>query len=650
MKRWAQFRVRSIDRARAVLVFFAVCCPAGLAVAQEMKSDTASTLELKRKSLEELMQLDIISLSKREEKLLEAAANVHVITQEDIRRSGVSTLPEALRLAPNLTVAQVDSRQWAISSRGFNGTTTNKLLVLIDGRSVYTPLFSGVFWDVQHVFLDDLDRIEVIGGPGGTLWGANAVNGVINVITKSSSDISSQGLRVAAGAGSNERGFGGIRYGGRFGDQASYRFYGMYLDKGESKLSTGSGAADQWNMGQGGLRIDWESGDQDAITLQGDLYDGAIDQPVNDDVIVRGHNVLGRWRRGLGERSDFELKLYVDRAYRKIPGTFGENLNTYDVDFQNTFSIGERHTLIGGVGFRYSDDRVENTSALAFLPSHLALRLYTGFVQDEFAIVENSLSLTLGSKFEHNDFTGFEYQPSARVSWLLEEQEFLWAAVSRAVRTPSRIDRDLYAPGTPPHFIIAGGPNFKSEKLIAYEAGYRWASKVITLDITAFYNSYDDLRSLEPGPPPILQNGLEGNSYGAMLVLNYQVTDSWRLRTGYTHLQKKFQLKPWSKDVNKGQGEGNDPRHAVKIYSSVDLLEGVQLDTWLRVVDKLPNATAAVPAWTELDVTVGWDIFDRLNVSVTGKNLLDKRHPEFGAPATRKEMERSVSGRIRWTL
>lgn len=649
MKSCEHLDVRSV-RVWALLIFFAVCYPAAFVAAQEMNNDTTSTLELKRKSLEELMQLDIISLSKQEEKLFEAAANVHVITQEDIRRSGAGTLPGALRLAPNLNVAQVDSRQWAISSRGFNGTTSNKLLVLIDGRSVYTPLFSGVFWDVQHVFLEDLDRIEVIGGPGGTLWGANAVNGVINVITKSSGDISSQGLRVTAGAGTNERAIGGIRYGGRFGEDASYRFYGMYADKRGSRLSRGIDASDKWNIAQGGFRVDWESDDQGAMTLQGDIYGGAIDQPVNNDISVRGHNVLGRWRRGLGEQSDLEVKLYIDRAYRRIPGTFKENLNTYDADFQHTFSVGERHALIWGVGFRYTDDQVENSPALAFLPARLPLRLYDGFLQDEITILQNSLHLTLGSKFEHNDFSGFEYQPSVRVSWLLEEQEFLWAAISRAVRTPSRIDRDLYVPGTPPHLFLAGGPNFRSEKLIAYEAGYRFSSKTFTLDVATFYNSYDDLRSLEPGPPPILQNGLEGISYGGVLALNYQLTDSWRLRTGYTYLQKEIRLKSGSKDSNNGQGEGNDPKHALKIYSSIDLSGGFELDAWLRVMGKLPNANAKVPSWTSLDVILGWNITQDLNVSVSGKNLLAKQHPEFGTPATWKEIQRSVSGRIRWTI
>src|SRR5438552_3237702 len=440
-----------------VLVFLA--CASGLPAQTNVAVGSAS--QLKQFSLEELLNLEVTTVSKRPEKLTEAASAIQVITQEDIRRSGASSIPEALRLASNLEVAQVDSRQWAISARGFNSTTADKLLVLIDGRTVYTPLYAGVFWDFQDTLLEDLDRIEVISGPGATLWGANAVNGVINITTKQAKD--TQGVLLLGGGGTELRDFGGVRYGGALAPNLHFRVYGQYFDRDSMVFPTGQDAANDWHLGQGGFRLDWDASASTLLTLQGDLYDGRIAQPgTTGDITVDGSNVIGRWSHTFAEDSDLKLQVYYDRTHRRIPDVFAEDLDTYDVDFQHRFPLGERHDLVWGLGYRLIEDDVSNSPILAFLPARVSRQWFSGFVQDEITLVKDRLHLTLGTKIEHNDYTGFEVQPSARLAWRLSQQQTVWAATSRAVRTPSRIDRELFAPGRPPFTLLTGGPDFVS--------------------------------------------------------------------------------------------------------------------------------------------------------------------------------------------
>lgn len=605
---------------------------------------------LKGKSIEELLALQVTSVSRKPEKLSEAASAITVITQEDIHRSGATSLPQALRLAPNLQVAQVDAHQWAISARGFNSTTANKLLVLIDGRSVYTPLFSGVFWDVQDTFLEDVDRIEVISGPGATLWGANAVNGVINILTKSARD--TQGLLLYGGGGTEERAFGGVRYGGQLGTNAYYRIYAKYFNRDETPLPHGADGQDDWQMGQSGFRVDWYPGEVNQLTFQGDGYGGAINQLANGDIRVAGGNLLGRWSHTISDESDLKVQLYYDRTHRGIPNTFAEDLDTYDFDLQHRFPLGERQDIVWGLGYRLSEDRVDNTANLAFLPARLSFQIFSAFVQDEIMLVRDRLRLTLGSKFEHNDFSGFEFQPSGRLSWTVTSRQTLWAAISRAVRTPSRIDQDFFVPGNPP-FGLAGGPKFVSEELLAYELGYRVQPlKQLSASVAAFYNDYDNLRSLEPGPPVTIANGLTGEAYGAELAANYQLTSWWRWQAGYTYLQKYIRLKPGSMDFNQARGEGSDPEQQFSVRSSMDLPGNVTLDGTLRYVDILHNIAngvrGAVPSYVELDVRLSWTPVKNLELSVVGQNLLDRQHPEFGFPTSRHEIERGVFGKVTW--
>jgi iron complex outermembrane receptor protein len=616
-----------------------------LGFAQQPDS-AASPGALKKLTLEQLMNLEVTSVSKRPEKLSQAASAIQVITQEDIRRSGATSLPEALRLASNLQVAQVDSRQWAISARGFNSTTANKLLVLIDGRTVYTPLYSGVFWDVQDVSLWDVDRIEVISGPGGTLWGANAVNGVINVITKPAQD--AQGLYASGGGGTELRGLGGARYGGELGAHVRYRAYGKGFTRDQTVFPDGQPAMDDWYMGQGGLRIDWDPSETSQLTLQGDAYDGRIAQPSSGDVTVNGRNVVGSWSHAFSQTSDTRLQLYYDRTHRTIPGTFAEDLDTYDVDFQHHTVLARRHDVVWGLGFRLINDSVGNTPALAFLPSHVQRKWVAGFVQDEIALISERLHVILGTKVEHNDYTGVELQPGGRVSWTPRRGGALWAAVSRAVRTPSRIDRELFAPGQPPYFL-QGGPNFRSEELLAYELGYRvQAEDKLRMSVATFYNRYDNLRSIElvnpPAPFPIvLANGLEGKSYGVELSADYGVTNAWRLRAGYTEMRVRTEPKPGSTDTTRAS---SDPDRQVFLRSSLDLPGHVQLDADARYVSEIKNQP--VPAYGELDLRLAWQPAAALELSLVGQNLLHRYHVEFGAPASQHAIERGVYGRIEW--
>lgn len=666
-----QVRPRAIPPHALIVIGLAFF--AGHAFAQKQDTNESPTA-LKRLSLEELMDLDITSVAKKPEPYGKAPAAIQVITGDDIRRSGASSIPEALRLADNLQVAQKGSHSWAISARGFNTDSANKLLVLMDGRSVYTPLFSGVFWDRQDYLLEDIDRIEVISGPGGTLWGANAVNGVINIITKSSKD--TQGFYVEGGGGSTLKGFGGLRYGDKLATNVSFRVYGKYFDRDSEVFPNGDEASDSWRMGQGGFRIDAEPSVANALTLQGDFYAGDEDISTGGNAKINGNNVLGRWSHTFSEDSDISLQMYYDRTHLDLPvpanafapaGRLTDDLDTFDLDFQQRFRVGERNKIIWGLGYRFTHDVVSNSPALAFVPPTLDQNLFSGFVQDEIALVEK-LSLTLGTKIEHNDYSGFEFEPSARLAWTLTERQTVWAAVSRAIRAPSRVDRDirLPTPAASPFVdnLLVGGTDFRSETLLAYELGYRaqLGSRVFT-SIALFYNDYDDIRSTSLSPPdPIFglpfplfyENNLEGETYGFELSVNYQALDWWRLRGGYNLLKEEIRVKPGRTDFNNALNETADPEHQFSIRSSMNLLRNVELDAALRWVDSFrfnsSGTPDTVPSYFELDVRLSWHPTKNLELSVVGQNLLHDQHLEYviASPNPREEIARSVYGKVTW--
>ncbi|MEO7345615.1 MAG: TonB-dependent receptor [Opitutaceae bacterium] len=449
------------------------------------------------------MDIEVTSVSRRPEKLLAAASAIQVITGEEIRRAGASSLPEALRLASNLTVAQIDSRQWAIAARGFNNSSTNKLLVQLDGRTLYTPLFAGVFWDVQDTLLDDIDRIEVISGPGATQWGSNAVNGVINITTKSARE--TQGSLVKGAAGTELKALGAVRHGGTLAPGLFYRVYAQHSERSHSITPAGQSARDDWRITQGGFRTDWERDSEQLVTVQGDLYRGRIGQATNADIRVDGGNLLGRWTHNQGPKSQLKVQAYYDYTHRVIPGSFSERLSTYDFDLQQRLPLGSAHDLVFGGNYRLIDDRVGNPPAFGFLPGEVRREWFGAFVQDELSLSDDRVRLIAGLKIERNPYTGTEVQPSLRAAWKVRDRQLLWAAVSRAMRTPSRIDRDLFFPAVPP-FTVAGGPTFKAEELLAYEVGFR-AEPVARLaaSVAFFFHDYDDLRSVEspPGGPRI---------------------------------------------------------------------------------------------------------------------------------------------------
>jgi iron complex outermembrane recepter protein len=640
----------------------------GAAYGQSAAAST-SVGDLKQLSVEDLMNIEVTSVTKEPEKLLDADSAIEVVTNEDISRSGATSIPEALELAGNLDIAQKNSHDWAISSRGFNTDLGNKLLVLMDGRTLYTPLYSGVFWDVQDYLLEDIDRIEVISGPGGSLWGANAVNGVINITTKSAKD--TQGTYVEAGAGSELQDFEAVRYGGLLAPNIYFRVYAKHFDRSDEDNTTGPKATDSWTMTQLGFRIDADSTPNDKLTLQGDYYNGWQDQPTGGTSKTSGDNILGRWTHDFPSGSSMVLQTYYDHTYLADPlpalfagklelapaGILTDRLDTYDLDFQYHLSLGDRNRVVWGLGYRYTHDFVVNAPSLAFLPPTLDQSLFNAFAQDEI-MLRDSLYLTLGSKVEHDAFTGFEVEPTVRLKWDLSQKQMLWAAVSRAVREPSRIDTD-FAEAAPPHIVLLeGGANFESETVVAYELGYRaQIGSQLAATLSLFYNDYNDVRSTSFTPVTVLPlyfaNNLEGNTRGAELSTTYQATSWWQLRATYDFLHEDIGVKAGASDLNDALNETSDPEHQFSIRSSMDLPDSVSLDTMLRWVDTLHNNSGAtpgtVPSYMELNARLSWQPTKDVELSLVGQNLLHPEHPEYGFPSpTREEIVRSVYGKLAW--
>ncbi|WP_235548615.1 TonB-dependent receptor plug domain-containing protein [Noviherbaspirillum sp. Root189] len=603
-------------------------------------------------SLEELATVRVTSVSKRPESLAEAPSSVFVITGNDIRRSGSTTLPEALRLAPNLQVARVDARNYAVTARGFNSPFENKLLVLIDGRTVYSPLFSGVYWDAQDVVLEDVDRIEVISGPGGTLWGANAVNGVINVITKSAAD--TQGGLAGAGLSKNEKN-GAFRYGGVLANGGHYRVYGKYADNDDTQRASGTPILTGWRRKQAGFRSDWGNSAQN-FTVQGDTYDGYLHQQGTQDIKIAGANLLGRVSTKMDDGSTVTLQTYWDYTERNQPNAFVEHLHTFDVQLQQARTFGESHNVVWGAGYRLALDRIVNERSFAFLPA--SLNMYWGniFIQDEIAL-RDDLRLTAGLKIENNNYTGVETLPTLRLAWKPAANNLLWSSASRSVRTPSRIDRDFFSPATPtivngvPRFAVAGGPEFESEVANVLEVGYRVQPvPTITYSATAFYSRYDKLRTLEPNPNgfgSVFMNMAEGSARGIEMWGTWQARADWRLSAGLVAQKVDTTLLPRSRDASGATGLAtSDPTHYWMLRSSYDIVQGQELDLTLRHVGGLP--TPAVPSYTAIDLRYGWKIQRDLELSVTGQNLIDRSHAEYGSAPGRSEYERAFFIKLLW--
>ncbi len=592
--------------------------------------------------LEQLTRITVTSASRREERLVEAPASIFVITAEDIRRSGANSIPEVLRLAPNLHVARADNNQYAISARGFNNVLANKMLVLIDGRAVYSPLFSGVFWEAQDTMLQDIERIEVISGPAATLWGANGVNGVINIITFPAAK--TQGILAVAGVGNREAG-AGIRYGGTLGDAGHYRAYARYFDRDNMSLTTGEAIRDASRRAAAGFRADWQHA-SDGITLQGDGYWGDIDQ-ASAARRISGGNVLTRWQRAFADGSNLQVQAYYDRTDRDQPGTFRNALDTLDLEAQHSFKPWSAHHVVWGAGYRYSRDRVENLEGIAFLPADRTLRWGNVFAQDEFTLRED-VELTVGLKLETNVYTGTEWLPNVRLAWHPSRDHLLWAALSRAVRAPSRIDRDVNFPGRPPFLLIAN-ETFDSEVLKAAEVGYRaQANADLSYSATAFYHEYPNLRGVDLNGnfQPVFANTLEGRSHGLEAWGSYRAAPAWRLSGGFVAMSSTIKVIAGARDLGGRAALGDDPKRTALLRSSWDLTPRHALDLALRHVSALP--LSGVPAYTTLDARIGWRVSRALELSVAAQNLLDRDHAEWGSAGARAAQERAFFVKLAW--
>jgi iron complex outermembrane receptor protein len=602
---------------------------------------------LKKLSLSELMDVEVTSVSRAPTPLSETAAAVQVITRDDIRRSGATTLPEALRLASNLQVAQVNAHDWAVTARGFNGASVNtgsladKLLVMIDGRSVYTPLFGGVFWDVQHVALDDVERIEVVSGPGGTLWGANAMNGVINIITRSAEE--TQGGTVTLGAGSLLEKFGSARYGGAAGRNLFYRFWGQYFDADGTTRANGADGMDDWRFSQGGFRTDYRRSDTEHVTVQGDFYEGRDGSPAT--AFTNGQNVLARWQRATSPQSDWIVQLYVDRTRRTLPRTgFREELRTADIDVQHRFPLSGQSSVLWGVAYRHMWDNVKAGRSFSFVPGKRTMRLASGFVQAELTPAGSAFKVTAGTKLEHNDDSGLEVQPGVRLAWTPPGRHTAWAAASRAVRSPARFDTNIVVGGT------RGSPDFAAENVVSYEMGYRVTPvDALSLSLATFYNRYSDLRSFNSSPTQpgvVFGNDQEATTYGLELSGAFHPTAWWRMRGGYTYLEKSFRslnanVLPFSDAF-----EAQDPQNQMLLQSVMDLPRGLQFDFVARRVAELPATllNPRIPAYATADVRLAWRVAN-WELAAIGQNLGGK-HPEFASPVLPFEISRGFYGKV----
>lgn len=666
-----------------------------LFAALPLQAAAFSTGELMDLSLEELMEVDVSSVGRKLQKVSETPAAVFVIRQEDIRRSGATSIPEALRLAPGLNVVRIDGSTWAVSSRGFSGLYLNKLQVLIDGRSIYSPPFSNVYWDMQDTLLEDIERIEVVRGPGGTLWGANAVTGVINIITKQARD--TQGALITAGYGTEERGFAALRYGGRVGQRTDYRAFLKYFNRAplherDFVYTKDVEAHDDWRAFRGGFRFDTAVNSRDQVTLQGEAHSGTEGQQdlvytltddyfstrVTSDTRFAGGFLLGRWQHLLDDGGDWTLQSYYDRSYRHEQALGKTVWDVFDVDFQHRFFFGQRQEVLWGFGYRFTRDEIDDGDLITFEDDSADDQLFSAFLQDEISLVPGKLRLLIGSKFEHNDYTGFEYQPNVRLIWTPSSQHALWGAVSRAVRTPSRMEDagTIFYAVVPPNFflptalptkvVVKGSTDFEAEKCLSYELGYRFMPHSgFSVDTALFYSRYRNHRSAETdsislqsadsflyiNATSVEGNKLRAETWGVEVAVDWQARPWWQLQGHYSLLQLKTWQDSGSTDVySRWVFDDSTPQQQASLRSSFDLGRDWDLDLWLRYVDRSSVYITEIDDYLGLDLRLAWRPVPGLEVALVGQNLLDSSHvefqTEFGRSAT--GVPRGFYGQVKW--
>ena len=637
-------------------------------------------IDLSKMDMEDLMNITVTSVSKKEQSLARTAAAVFVINREDIRRSGATNIPDLLRMAPGVDVEQIDANAWAISVRGFNSRYSNKVLVLIDGRAVYTPSFSGVFWEHLDMPLEDIDRIEVIRGPGSTVWGANAVNGVISIFTKSAKD--TKGGLVTAGAGTQVHALGLAQYGGAAGKDGAYRAYGKYFDIGNSAMPDGSRAADHWMRVHGGFRADWDLSSRDSLMVQGDLFANEASQTrrtsfvatpldliFNQSLDAAGGDVLARWDHSLAGGSRTSFQTYFD-TYRRTDMGVPEVVRTFDLDFQHHVEVGARQDIVWGLGYRVSTSGLSPGYAIALSPPSRTDGLYSGFVQDEIR-VSDSLWFTVGGKLEHNAYTGIEVEPSLRLAWSPPGgRHTVWAAASKAIRQPARVDAairtDLETIPLSPYLVqvlrFSGNPLIKDEELRDYELGYRAEiAKTVSLDATTFLSFYRHLQTTEPQAPVLISgspallivpleydNKARAVTYGGELSLRWSVTSRWRISPGYSYLHATIRQDPSSQATAVDTVAGEFPRHMIQIRSSVNLSRRTEFDQSLYYTARLPGG--GVPGHARLDLRLARHFGERAEISLVGQNLLRPRAMEYGDSFAiiGTQAVRSVYAQVAW--
>jgi iron complex outermembrane receptor protein len=642
------------------------------------------TEDLTSKSLEDLMNIEVTSVSKKEQKLSRTASAVFVITHDDIRHSGATNIPDLLRMVPGMDVAQINSNTWAITTRGFNGEFSNELLVMVDGRTVYLPTFGGVFWDVLDVPLENIDRIEVIRGPGGAIWGANAVNGVINIITKKASE--TRGALLSAGGGTYENGFGTAQYGGKLGSKTDYRVYTSYFNRDHlPDAATGKNGHDDWHMLRGGFRFDSNLSPKDTLMVQGDSYSGgegkptiflpSIISPTQQDTVTlvnaSGDFLQSVWNHVYSSRSDTTLQVSFDHYQSNYK--VSESRSTISADFQHHFAWGERQNVVWGLGYRFSTSDTTGNLSVSLNPPNLNTQTFSGFFQDEISLIPDRLYLTLGTKIEHNYFTGLVAMPSVRVAWSPTGRQMFWAAVSKADRTPASVDTHLRVNfggfpgqgGIPVLLSLLGNPHFKNEGLIAFEAGYRrTVLDNLSFDFAAFYNSYSNQQTTEPGTPflesspapphlvfPITyQNLMHGETHGFEIASNWKPTRRWTLSPGFALERIHLHTEAASRDTSTVPDEGTDtPRQSAQLRSHLDMPRRLAWDVSTYFVDRLKSG--AIPSYTRLDTQLTWHWNERTSFTVVGQNLLKDLHLEFidiAGAARSAEIKRSVYAKFTW--